>query len=269
MTDMSIHRTALIEDGAKIGEGAIIGPFCHVGPDVKLGNGVQLKSHVVITGDTEVGDNTRVFPFASIGHIPQDLKFTGEKSKLIIGANNTIREHVTINPGTKGGGMLTQIGNNCLMMIGSHIAHDCKVGNHVIMANNATLAGHVEVGDHAVIGGLSAIHQFVRIGHHAMIGGMSGIESDVIPYGSAMGERAGLAGLNIVGLKRHSISRDTIHALRGAYRMIFSQEGTMDERLEDAIEHFKDNKAVLDVIEFIRADSSRAICLPKNASKAA
>ncbi len=266
---MTIHKTAIIETGAKLADGVVIGPYCHVGPEVKLGKGVQLKSHVVIAGDTTIGDNTHIYPFASIGHIPQDLKFHGEKSKLIIGANNIIREHVTINPGTEGGGMLTEIGNNCLFMMSSHVAHDCKVGNNVILANNATLAGHVVVGDNVVVGGLSAIHQFVRIGHHAMIGGMSGIESDVIPYGSAMGERASLAGLNIVGLKRRGVDRETIHALRGAYRMIFSQEGTLEERLEDTVEHFKDNASVMELVNFIRSDSSRAICLPKNGTKAA
>lgn len=266
---MEIHSTAIVEDGAEIGEGSYIGPFCHIGPKVKLGKNLDLKSHVVIAGNTTIGDNTKIFPFASIGHVPQDLKFGGEESTLTIGENNVIREHVTINPGTEGGGMKTEVGDNCLFMIGSHVAHDCIVGNNVIMANNATLAGHVIVGDFAVIGGLAAIHQFVRVGHNAMIGGMSGIENDVIPYGSAMGERANLAGLNIVGLKRQNFDRETIHALRGAYRMIFSNEGTLEERIDDAIEHFKDNEAVVEVIEFIRSDSSRAICLPKNASKAA
>lgn len=264
---MSIHKTAIIEDGAKIAEGVVIGPYCHVGAGVVLEKGVSLKSHVVVVGDTKVGENTQIFPFASIGHIPQDLKFHGEKSKLIIGKNNMIREHVTMNPGTEGGGMITEVGNNCLFMMSSHIAHDCKIGNHVILANNATIAGHVTIGDYAIIGGMSAVHQFVRIGHHAMIGGMSGIESDVIPYGSAMGERATLAGLNIVGLKRQGADRDTIHALRGAYRMMFASEGTLEERIQDTLEHFKDNAAVIDVIKFLQSDSSRAICLPKNVSK--
>lgn len=261
-----IHKTAIIEDGASLEDGVQIGPYCHVGPEVKLGKGVQLKSHVVVGGDTEIGDNTHIYPFASIGLIPQDLKFMGEKSKLIIGANNIIREHVTMNPGTEGGGMLTQIGNNCLFMVGTHVAHDCILGNHIIMANNATLAGHVEVGNYVVLGGLSAVHQFVRIGDYAMIGGMTGIGGDIIPYGSATGNRANLAGLNIVGLKRHNIPKDTIHALRGAYRMIFSSEGTLEERLEDAEDHFKDDEAVMNIINFIRLDSSRAMCLPKNAA---
>jgi UDP-N-acetylglucosamine acyltransferase len=269
MPNMTIHKTAIIEDGAQIADGVFIGPYCHIGSGVSLAKNVCLKSHVVIAGDTEIGENTQIFPFASIGHIPQDLKFHGEKSKLVIGSDNVIREHVTMNPGTKGGGMITQVGNNCLFMMSSHIAHDCIVGNNVILANNATLAGHVELGDFVIIGGLSAIHQFVRVGHHAMIGGMSAIESDIIPYGSAMGDRANLAGLNLLGLKRQGVERETIHALRGAYRMIFAQEGTLEERLEDTIEHFKDNDAVMDLVKFIQDDSSRAICLPKNSSKAA
>jgi UDP-N-acetylglucosamine acyltransferase len=168
-----------------------------------------------------------------------------------------------MNPGTEGGGMQTTVGDHCLFMVGAHVAHDCRVGSHVIMANNATLAGHVDIGDCAVLGGLSAVHQFVRIGQHAMIGGMSGVEHDVIPYGSVMGDRARLAGLNVVGLKRRNFSRDDIHALRAAYRMIFAAEGTMAERIEDAAEMFKGSTAVMDVVDFIRADSSRAICQPR------
>ncbi len=208
----------------------------------------------------------RDFTGAVIGSRPQDLKYKGEDSELVIGRDNRIREHVTMNPGTEGGGMKTTVGDGCLFMVGAHVAHDCRVGNRVILANNATLAGHVTVGDYAVIGGLSAVHQFVRIGAHAMIGGMSGIESDIIPYGQASGERAGLVGLNLVGLKRRSFDREAIHALRGAYRMLFSPEGTLRERIEDVVEHFSGNEAVMDIVQFIRDDSSRAICQPKNAS---
>lgn len=265
---MTIHPSAVVEDGAQIAENVTIGPFCHVGANVKLASGIKLESHVVISGDTTIGAHTHIFPFASIGLIPQDLKFHGENVRLEIGEHNTIREHVTMNPGTEGGGSLTKIGDHCLFMVGSHIAHDCQIGDHVILANNATLAGHVHVGDHAIIGGLSAVHQFVRIGQHAMIGGMSGIESDVVPYGSAMGERANLAGLNLTGLKRRGFDREAIHSLRGAYRMLFSNEGTLEERVEDVIEHFGDNNTVMDIIAFIQDESSRSLCQPKNTKAA-
>ncbi len=259
----AIHPTAIVEPGARLGEEVTIGPYCTVGPEVELGEGVSLTSHVVVAGRTAIGPNTRIYPFASIGHPPQDLKYKGESSQLVIGANNVIREYVTMNPGTEGGGMVTQVGNNGLFMIGAHVAHDCKIGNHVIMANNATLAGHVEVGDWAILGGLSAVHQFVRVGHHAMIGGMSGVEYDVIPYGSVMGDRARLSGLNVVGLKRRRFSREDIHALRAAYRLLFAQEGAMAERLADVEAMFGDNKPVMDIVNFIRFDSSRSMCQPR------
>ncbi len=259
-----IHSTAIIEHGARLGEGAVIGPYCCVGGMVEFGDGVRLHSHVVVAGKTTIGPNTHVYPFASIGHPPQDLKYKGEESELVIGANNVIREHVTMNPGTTGGGMITRIGNNCLFMVGAHVAHDCDVANHVILANNATLAGHVTVDDFAILGGLSAVHQFCRIGRHAMIGGMSGVENDVIPYGSVTGNRARLEGLNIVGLRRRGFSRSEVAAMRKAYRLLFAHEGTMAERLEDVAEMYRDNDAVMDIVGFIRSDSSRAICQPKS-----
>lgn len=259
-----IHTSAIVDPKARINAEVRIGPFCIVGPEVEISIGVELVSHVIVTGHTFLGEGTRVFPFVSLGHPPQDLKYRGEPSALIIGCNNVIREHVTVNPGTRGGGMVTRVGNNCLFMIGVHIAHDCIVHDHVIMANNATLAGHVEVGEWAVLGGLSAVHQFVRIGRHAMVGGMSGVESDVIPYGSVLGNRAQLSGLNIIGLKRREFSRDDIHTLRNAYRLLFAQEGTMQERLADVANLFKNNKAVMEIVAFIQADSGRAICQPKN-----
>lgn len=262
----SIHPTAIVHEKAQLGDNVEIGAYSVVGAKVKLGNNVKLHSHVVVEGNTTIGDGTVIFPFASIGHIPQDLKFRGEESSLIIGKNNIIREHVTMNPGTIGDNLVTIVGDNCLFMMSSHVAHDCVVGNNVILANNATLAGHVKVGDHAIIGGLSAIHQFVRIGHHAMIGGMSGIENDVIPYGQAMGERATLSGLNLVGLKRGKFERQDINSLRKAYRLLFSSEGTLQERLDDVSEMFKDNASVMDIVSFIRENSSRAICQPKNGS---
>jgi len=258
----SIHPSAIIDDGAILGADVEIGPFCTVGPEVQLGDGVKLISHVAINGQTQIGDGTRIFPFASIGTEPQDLKFHGEKSKLVIGSNNVIREHVTMNPGTEGGGLLTKVGNNCLFMMGAHVAHDCQIADHVILVNNATLAGHVIIGDWAIVGGLSAVHQFVRIGKHAMIGGMTGVENDVIPYGSVIGNRARLSGLNIVGLRRGDFSRDDIHDLRKAYRLIFAEEGTLAERLEDVAEDFSDNEPVMDILNFIRENSSRAICQP-------
>ena len=257
-----IHPTAIIEDGAKIGDNVTIGPFCTVGPNVVLDDGVTLISHVAIDGYTSVGANTKVYPFASVGLPPQDLKFHGEPSKLEIGCNNVIREHVTMNPGTEGGGMLTSIGNNCLFMVGCHIAHDCHIKDHVILVNNATLGGHVVIDEWAIIGGLSAVHQFVRIGRHSMIGGMSGVENDVIPYGSVLGNRARLSGLNIIGLKRRGLDREAIHHLRQAYRLIFAEEGTLNERLDDVAELLNDVEPVMEIVEFIRAESSRSICRP-------
>lgn len=257
-----IHPTAIVDSAAEIGKKVAIGPYSIVGPGVVLGDGVTLMSHVVIGGRTEIGANTRIFPFASIGQAPQDMKYKGEDSSLLIGCNNIIREHVTMNPGTEGGGMVTRVGNNGLFMVGAHVAHDCMVGDHVILANNATIAGHVEVGDYAILGGLSAVHQFVRIGPHAMIGGMSGVENNIIPYGSAMGNRARLMGLNIIGLKRRGFSRDDIHVLRTAYRLLFAEEGTMAERLSDVAEIYSQNETVMEIVAFIGADSSRAVCQP-------
>lgn len=258
----TIHPTAIIDSEAKIGDGANIGPFCVVGPNVELGANVELISHVCVAGRTKIGANTKVFPFASLGHAPQDLKYGGEASELIIGSNNIIREHVTMNPGTEGGGMLTQVGDHCLFMVGAHVAHDCRVGDYAILVNNATLAGHVEIGEYAIVGGLSAIHQFVRVGKHAMIGGMSGVEHDVIPYGSVIGNRARLQSLNLIGLKRRKFTRDEIHELRKAYRLMFSEEGTLSERLDDVAEDFSNNEPVMEIVNFIRYDSSRAICQP-------
>ena len=260
MTD--IHPSAVVDPAAELAENVSVGPFCVVGPDVQLAEGVSLVSHVVVAGRTSIGANTKVFPFASIGHPPQDMKFKGEPSRLEIGCNNIIREHVTMSPGTEGGGMVTRIGNNCLFMVGAHVAHDCDIGDHVILVNNATLGGHVAIDDWAILGGLSAVHQFARVGRHAMVGGMSGVENDVIPYGSVMGNRARMVGLNIVGLKRRNFSRDDIHDLRRAYRLIFAQEGTMAERLEDVSELFRENEPVMEIVNFIGAQSQRAICQP-------
>jgi len=259
-----IHPSAIVSDNAQIQEGVEIGPYCIIGENVKIKSKTIVKSHVVIDGDTVIGSNNVIYPFASIGLDPQDLKFKGEKSQLIIGDNNRIREHVTIHLGTQDGGNITRIGNNCLLMVGVHIAHDCQVGNSVILANNATLAGHVIVGDDVVIGGLSAVHQFVRIGNYAMIGGMSGVESDVIPYGLVMGQRANLAGLNLVGMKRHNIEREEIHALRNFFKKIFIDQE--QENFIDRVEKFSKEfpqKTVLDIVNFVKSHSARSYCKPK------
>jgi UDP-N-acetylglucosamine acyltransferase len=261
-----IHQTAIVEPGARLHDTVSIGPYCVVGAEVELGANVQLAAHVVVAGRTRIDADTRIFPFASIGHEPQDLKYRGEKSRLEIGAHNVIREHVTMNPGTEGGGMVTRVGDHGLFMVGVHVAHDCQIGNHVIMANNATLAGHVVIGDYAILGGLSAVHQFVRIGAHAMIGGMSGVENDVIPYGSVMGDRARLAGLNIRGLQRRGFSRDDLQSLRSAYHLLFAEKGTLMERVADVASLHNGSSPVREIVDFIQADSSRSICQPRQAN---
>jgi UDP-N-acetylglucosamine acyltransferase len=257
----NIHPTAVIGYGSKVDPTAQIGPYCVVGENVSIGAGTVLHSHVVVEGHTTIGANNRIFPFASLGHMPQDLKFKGETTYLNIGDGNTIREYVTMNPGTEGGGSVTSVGNNNLFMALAHVAHDCKIGNNCVVANNGTLAGHVEVGDHAIIGGLSAVHQFVRIGHYAIIGGASGVAHDVIPFGSAVGNRAKLMGLNLVGLKRHEFPRDSIHELRKAYRLLFADEGSLADRVEDVAAMFPNNSQIMDICAFIRA-SDRGICTP-------
>ena len=261
---VSIHPSAIVDPAARLGAGVSIGPFCTVGPDVVLGDRVQLISHVVVGGRTTIGAGTAVYPFTSLGLRPQDLKFKSEPSTLEIGANNQIREQVTMNPGTEGGGMVTRVGDNGLFMIGAHVAHDCRVGDNVVLANNATLAGHVTLGDYVVVGGLCAVHQYVRIGSFAIIGGMSGVEKDVIPFGLVKGERAWLSGLNMVGLERRGFGREDIRALRSAYRMRFAPEGTLAERVEETASHYSDQQQVTQIVEFIRAASDRPICQPKN-----
>ncbi len=263
---MSVHPTAIVEDGAKLGDGCKIGPFCTVGANVELGDGVELISHAAVAGRTKVGARTRIFPFASIGHQPQDLKYKGEPSTLTIGTDCQIREGVTMNPGTEGGGMETTVGNNCAFLANSHIGHDCHVGNNVIFSNNVMLAGHCTVGDYVILGGGAAVIQFARLGPHSFVGGMSGLEHDLIPYGMALGNRAYLSGLNIVGLQRRGFSRADIHDLRRAYRAMFAAEGTLLERLEDVSEEFKGHAIVAEIIEFIRAGGKRSICTPRDAS---
>ncbi len=262
MTETEIHPTAIIDPKASLGTGVTIGPFCTVGANSVLGDRVTLKSHVVVEGHTTIGEDTTIFPFSVIGTAPQDLKFGGEESYLIIGKRNRIREHVTMNPGTKGGGLKTVVGDDGLFMVGVHIAHDCIVGDHVIMANNATLAGHVSVGDRTVIGGLSAVHQFVRIGKGAMIGGMSGVEADVIPYGMVIGDRANLRGLNLVGLQRSGTAKKEINELRALYKLLFSGSGEFKQRLDEA-ETYDKNPLMHEVLDFIRTvDSQRGLTKP-------
>lgn len=260
---VTIHPSSVVEKGAQLGAGVEVGPFCVIGAQAVLADNVRLHSHAVIAGNTEIGEGTQVFPFASLGHAPQDRKFRGEKSRLIIGKNNIIREYVTMNPGTEQGGLITRIGDNGLFLTGAHVAHDCQIGNNVLLVNNATLGGHCTVEDYASVGGLSAVHQFVRIGAYAFIGGMSGVENDVIPFGIALGNRAHLAGLNIVGLKRHGFEREQIHTLRKAYRMLFATEGTLLERLEDVDKMFSDDAHVQRIVEFIHADSNRSFCVSR------
>ena len=262
-----IHPTAVIYDGAQIGKNVEIGAFSVIYPNVKIGDGTKIYSHVVIDGYTTIGENNQIFPFVSLGSQPQDLKFKGEKSELIIGNNNMIREYTTMNPGTDGGGMLTSVGNNCLFMMSTHIAHDCKIGNNVIMANNATLAGHVALEDFVIIGGLSAVHQFVRIGAHAMIGGMSPVEKDVVPYALVMGERANLAGMNLVGLKRRNFSREEIGMLKDAFDKIFYPKDfslSFEQRINNVKAEYINSEAVRQLVEFLEAETSRSFCMPRS-----
>ena len=258
-----IHKSSVIDSKAKISNNVKIGPFCYVGPNVILDDNVELVSNVHIEGNTRVGKGTRIFPFASIGTQPQDLKFKGEKNSLEIGENNLIREYVTINPGTEKGGGKTVIGNNCLLMISSHVAHDCNIGNDVVIANNVPLGGHVTIEDSVVIGGNSAVQQFTRIGQHAMIGGMTGVLSDVIPFGLSLGNRNNLVGLNLIGLRRAKISNEDIKIMQSAYQEIFKSEN-FRSNIDNLNPEKKNNKFVNKIINFINADKKRPISLPEN-----
>ncbi len=256
-----IHKTSVIDNKSKIASSAKVGPYTVIGPNVEIGNDVEIHSHVNISGNTKIGDGTKIFPFASIGTDPQDLKYKGENTKLEIGKNNKIREYVTINPGTSGGGGLTKIGDNCLFMISSHIAHDCNIGNNVIIANNVPLGGHVTIEDNVVIGGNSAVQQFTRIGKLAMIGGMTGVLNDVIPFGLSIGNRNYLQGLNLIGLRRSSYDNKDILGLIEAYKEIFLTEN-LNENLSKLNGVFKENPLVKEVINFITKDKKRSICTP-------
>jgi UDP-N-acetylglucosamine acyltransferase len=264
MAETAVHPLAAVDPNAKLGNGVEIGPFAAIGPNVTIGDRVKIVSHAVVTGLTEIGEGCEIHPFAVVGGPPQDMKYRGEESRLVVGPHNTIREHVTMNGGTEGGGHVTRTGSHCLFLAGAHVAHDCQLGNHVLLVNNATLAGHVTVEDHAILGGLSAVHQWVRIGAHAFVGGMSGVENDVIPFGIVLGNRAELAGLNFVGLKRHGFEREEIHALRQAYRLLFSREGTLIERLDDVDQTFPDSAPVQRIVTFMRAKADRSFCVPRN-----
>lgn len=260
---VEIHPTALIDEGAQIGDDVSIGPYSLIGKNVSLASGVKIYGHVVIDGNTQIGSGTQIFPFSSIGLIPQDKKFDGEESRLEIGENNVIREHVTMNPGTSGGGGVTKVGSNGLYMVGAHIAHDCIIGDDVILANNATVAGHCIIGNRVILGGLCALHQFVRIGDFAFVGGMTGVEADIIPFGMAMGNRASLAGLNLVGMRRSSIPREQIHAVRSAYKKLFAEEGTLMERVELVDKEYSDDESVQKIVSFIKSASDRSFCVPQ------
>jgi len=256
-----INNTAIIDSNAKISKNVSIGAYSVIGPNVQIGEGTVVQSHVNITGNTVIGVNNKIYPFVSIGNDPQDLKFKGEKNFLEIGDNNSIREYVTINPGTEGGGGKTKVGNNCLFMVSSHIAHDCIVGDHVILANNVPLGGHAHVDDHAIIGGNSAVQQFTRVGKFAMIGGMCGVVRDVIPYGIAHGNRSILQGLNLIGLRRKNFPNKEILSLSEAYKIIFKNEN-LTENLSNLSNDLRKNKLVSEVVNFIKKDKKRPICTP-------
>ena len=256
-----IHNTAIVDPKARISTNVKIGPYSIIGPNVEIDENSEIQSHVSILGNTKIGKNNKIYSFSSIGNDPQDLKYNGEDTKLEIGDNNKIREYVTINPGTKGGGGLTSIGNNCLFMVSSHIAHDCIVGNNVILANNVPLAGHVEIEDDVIIGGNSAVQQFTRVGRSAMIGGMCGVERDIIPYGIAYGNRSVLQGLNLIGLRRKNIPNKEILMLSEAYKEIFKNEN-LTENLRNLPEVYKKNDLVKEVVNFLEKDKKRPICTP-------
>lgn len=256
-----VHPSAVMEPGARIGAGCRIGPFCVIGPDVVLHAGVELKSHVVVTGQTEIGPGTQVFPFACLGEVPQDLKFRGEKTRLVIGAHNRIRENVTMNTGTEGGGGVTRVGDGGLFMASSHVAHDCQIGNRVILANNVAIAGHCVLEDEVIVGGLSGVHQFVRIGHGAMIGAVTMVTADVIPHGLVQGPRGVLDGLNLVGLKRRGADRSDLHALRELLGELGT--GSFRDSARALADQGNDNAYVREVLDFILGPSDRSFLTPR------
>ena len=254
-----IHPSAVIEPGAQIGAGVNVGPFCHVGSEVILHDGVRLMSHVVVDGQTTIGEGAQLYPFCTVGMAPQDLKYKGEATRCEIGARTQIREHCSIHRGTLTGTGLTRVGADCLLMAVVHVAHDCDVGNSVVIANNVVMGGHVSIGDGAVVGGAAAIHQFVRIGRGAMIGGVSGVEADVIPFGSVIGNRARLAGLNVIGLRRRGVDRSRLLTLRAAVRALFWGEGVLADRMGAVRAEFGDDDLVTEVLDFAAVQSKRGL----------
>ncbi|MDE2364005.1 MAG: acyl-ACP--UDP-N-acetylglucosamine O-acyltransferase [Hyphomicrobiales bacterium] len=261
-----VHPTSIVAPGARLGAGVRIGPFCTIGPQVELGEACELVSHVVVAGRTSIGARAKIYPFASLGQAPQDLKYRGEDSGLSVGDDCIIREGVTINTGTAGGGMETRLGARCVLLAYSHVGHDSTIGDDVILSNNVMVAGHVRIGDFAVLSGGVGVHQFSRIGAHAFIGGLSGLEGDLIPFGLALGNRAQLAGLNLIGLRRRNFSRETIAALQGAYRILFADGGVMRDRVDLAAEKFGADANVSEMIAFLRASGDRPICRPPRAA---
>ncbi len=260
---MSIHSSAVIEDGAEIGSEVVMGPFCHIGENVKLGDGAVLHSHAVVAGHTTIGAGAKIFPFASVGHEPQDMKYYGEKSMVEIGINCVIREGVTINPGTAGDANLTKIGDNCVFLANSHVAHDCFIGNNVIFSNAVMVAGHCKVGNNVIFGGGAGVHQFCRIGDNAFVGGLSGVENDIIPFGMALGNRAYLGGLNIVGMKRAGVGRDSIHKARKAFRELFDTGSNIADKLPRIEAEIGDDAVVKSILDFVRDGGDRSLCTPK------
>lgn len=265
---ITIHPTAIVDPKAQIADGVKIGPFSMVGPDVVLGEDVELVSHAVVAGRTTIGPRGRIYPFASIGHPPQDLKYRGEPSTLTVGADCIIREGVTMNPGTEGGGMATVIGNNCAFLANSHVGHDAQIGDHVVFSNNAMCAGHVKIGSFVIVGGGAGLLQFIRIGDHSFIGGGAGVTSDVIPFGLVRDNPAHLAGLNLVGLKRRGFTREQIHELRRAYRLLFAAEGTLAERVDDVAAEFSMHPLIDEILNFIREGGDKPLCTPRDATAA-
>ncbi|MDZ4777456.1 MAG: acyl-ACP--UDP-N-acetylglucosamine O-acyltransferase [Alphaproteobacteria bacterium] len=259
----AIHPTAIVDKSAELGADVEIGPYCIVGPNVKLGARTRLIAQVYIERETTLGEDNTVHPFAALGTPPQDTSYKGEPTKLIVGARAMIREHVSMHRGTMRSRGETVIGDDGFFMAQAHVAHDCVIGNNVILAQGATIGGHVQIGDHVIMGGLSAVHQNGRIGNHAFVGGLAAVVADVIPYGSVFGNHAQLAGLNVVGLKRRGFTRDAIHDLRAAYRLLFAEEGTFQERLDDVAELYAHVAEVREIVTFIRADAQRALCMPK------
>jgi len=257
-----IHPSAIVDPGAQLGEGVEIGPFCMVGPKAKLADRVRLMSHVTVAGNTAVGEDCVLYPGVHIGHPPQDFKYQGEDTRLIIGRRNILRENVTMHPGTTFARAQTVVGDDGYFMVGAHVAHDCIVGDRVVFANGAAIGGETTVADHVILGGYAGIHQKSRIGRHAFVGAMAMVTADIIPYGSVIGNHAHLAGLNVVGLKRRGMPRETLRDLRAAYRLLFAQEGTFEERVDDVAHLYRENAPVMEIIGFIREDAKRPVCMP-------